>query len=178
MKRIIYAVIALLLLVTLIAIAGGGRTNEDFLRIHIRANSNMEGDQTVKYAVKTAIVDYLAPFLAAAHTKTEALGIVKTQLKAIEEVANAVLTSNGYTYSSNARLATEQFPTRTYDGVTLASGVYDALILELGSGIGNNWWCVVYPPLCFVGGEANGTNAVTFRWKLEDIIRQWFSENE
>ena len=67
----------------------------------------------------------------------------------------------------------EQFPDRSYNGVTLAAGVYDALIVELGSGSGNNWWCVVYPPLCFVGGESNGTNQIVYKSKLLEIIRNW-----
>ena len=66
----------------------------------------------------------------------------------------------------------ERFPTRVYEGVTLAAGVYDALILELGSGEGDNWWCVVYPPLCFTGGSVN----VVYRSKIAQIIRQFFGE--
>ncbi|MCM1043696.1 MAG: stage II sporulation protein R, partial [Corallococcus sp.] len=57
--------------------------------------------------------------------------------------------------------------------LTLQSGVYDALILNLGSGKGGNWWCVVYPPLCFVGGEGNGTSNVYYRSKIYEIIQNW-----
>ena len=88
-------------------------------------------------------------------------------------MCNKVLAENGFTYTIHAKLCQEQFPDRNYDNVTLAAGVYDALIIELGSGSGNNWWCVVYPPLCFVGGESNGTNTIVYKSKLLEIINQW-----
>ena len=68
----------------------------------------------------------------------------------------------------------EEFPTRVYEGVTLEAGVYDALIVELGTGKGDNWWCVIYPPLCF-SGEATGNN-VQYRSRIWEIIRNFFSD--
>ena len=67
----------------------------------------------------------------------------------IENVANQTLQSNGFTYSSKAKIANEYFPTRTYENITLEEGYYDALILNLGSGEGDNWWCIVFPAFCF-----------------------------
>ena len=64
-----------------------------------------------------------------------------------------MLEARGFTYRSSVKLAVERFPTRTYGDLTLGEGYYDALIVNLGSGEGDNWWCVVYPPLCFLGGE-------------------------
>lgn len=147
--------------------------NNDFLRIHIRADSNSSADQSVKYKVKTAVVEYLVPFVATSKTKQEALATIGSRLREIEEVANTVLTGENFTYKCSAKLNEENFPTRTYDGLTLTSGMYDALILQLGSGKGDNWWCVVYPPLCFVGGEANGTNTITYKSKIKEIIENW-----
>lgn len=154
------------------SLASQGLSNQDFLRIHIRANSNLEVDQNVKYAVKTAIVNYLTPFLAGAQTKQQALAIVKSQLDNINKVADNVLISNGFTYTCSATVCQEVFPTRYYDGVVLASGLYDALIINLGSGKGDNWWCVVYPPLCFVPSQ-NDTDGVVFKWKILEIINNW-----
>lgn len=172
MKKIVIATVALVVLLVIIA-AVPGQSNADFLRIHIRADSNESADQNVKYQVKTAVVDYLTPYLANATSKNKAISIVKSHLKDIEKVCDSVLKDNGFSYTSHVKLCQEQFPDRTYGDVTLASGVYDALIIELGSGSGNNWWCVIYPPLCFVGGESNGTNQIIYKSKLMEIIEQW-----
>ena len=173
MKKIIIAAVALVVVLAVILAVPAGKSNTDFLRIHIRADSNDQADQNVKFKVKSAVVDYLTPYLANATTKQQAMNVVKGQLDAIEKVCNKVLAENGFTYTIHAKLCQEQFPDRNYGDVTLAAGVYDALIIELGSGSGNNWWCVVYPPLCFVGGESNGTNQIVYKSKLLEIISQW-----
>ncbi len=167
------AVVVIVLVFLAVVFCTPTQTNEQFLRIHIRADSNGHNDQEVKYAVKNAVVEYLAPYLSNATTKQKAMQIVQSQLSSIEQVCNQTLQENGFGYHSKVTLCQENFPDRTYDGVTLPQGVYDALIIELGSGAGNNWWCVVYPPLCFVGGESNGTNTIVFKSKLLEIIEQW-----
>lgn len=175
MKKILFALSALIILVGIIALppANNAKANSDFLRIHIRADSNSQADQNVKYVVKSAVVDYLTPYLAEATSKDKAMSIVKSHLSGIKRVCDKTLKENGFNYTSKAKLCTEEFPDRSYNGVTLAAGVYDALIIELGSAQGNNWWCVVYPPLCFVGGESNGTNQIIYKSKIAEIIRQW-----
>ena len=174
MKKMVIAVVALVVLVAVIvAVPVQSNSNADFLRIHIRADSNDAADQNVKYEVKSAVVDYLTPYLVNATTKKQAMNIVKSHLSDIERVCDRVLLQNGFSYKSHAKLTEEQFPDRTYGDVTLEAGVYDALIIELGSGSGNNWWCVVYPPLCFVGGEGNGTNQIVYKSKLMEIIEKW-----
>ena len=173
MKKIVFAAIGLIVVLAVILAVPTGKSNADFLRIHIRADSNDQADQNVKFQVKSAVVDYLTPYLANATTKQQAMSVVKGQLSAIEKVCDKVLLENGFTYKSHAKLCQEEFPDRSYGDVTLTAGVYDALIIELGSGSGNNWWCVVYPPLCFVGGESNGTNQIVYKSKLMEIINQW-----
>ena len=147
--------------------------NQEFLRIHIRANSNLNSDQSVKYAVKNAVVEYLTPHLAEAKNKDDAMAIVKANLYQVEQVANRVLSQNGLEYQSSARLCNEEFPARSYDGVVLTAGVYDALIVNLGTGEGDNWWCVVYPPLCFVPSQSENSGNIVFRWKILEVIKNW-----
>lgn len=146
---------------------------DSFLRIHIRANSNDEVDQRVKYVVKDELVKYLTPILAEASSKTHAMQLVQDNLTEISKVASLVLNNNGYNYDANANLVSEYFPTRCYDDVVLESGEYDSLIVNLGSGAGNNWWCVVYPPLCFVA-TMDSNEGITYRSKILDIIRNFF----
>ena len=95
----------------------------------------------------------------------------RKELGAIEEVAKEILRENGFSYGAKASLRREDFPTRVYDGVTLEAGVYDALILELGSGKGDNWWCVVYPPLCFTSGNGN----IVYKSMIAEIIKKFFA---
>lgn len=149
-------------------------TNSEYLRIHIRANSNNEIDQSVKYEVKDAVVEAMIPLLSSCKTKQEAEKVLQKNFGVIESVANEVLSKNGFSYTSKARLAKEEFPTRSYDGVVLEKGFYDALILDLGSGEGNNWWCVVYPPLCFLQSNPSGENVV-YKSKLVEIIKSFFN---
>lgn len=141
-----------------------------YLRVHIRANSNGEADQTVKYLVRDRVVEFLTPTVAGAEDKQTAVSLIRGKLGEIGRVADEVLRQNGFYYGAKASLKEEEFPTRVYDGVTLEAGVYDALILELGSGTGDNWWCVVYPPLCFTGGNSN----VVYKSKILEIIDSFF----
>ncbi len=139
----------------------------EYLRIHVRANSNDQIDQSVKYLVKDKIVEYLTPYIAECDTKQKAQTLLENNLSGIESVANQALKANGFDYQATAKVKKEEFPTRVYGELELESGIYDALIVELGSGEGDNWWCVVYPPLCFT--EVKGGNVV-YRSKILDII--------
>lgn len=145
---------------------------EAYLRMHIRANSNSEEDQAVKYLVRDRVVEFLTPTVAECETKSEAMTKISAKLSEIAAVADETLKENGYFYGARASLREEEFPTRVYEEVTLPAGAYDALILELGTGTGDNWWCVVYPPLCFSGGNGN----VVYRSKIAEIIRSFYQE--
>ena len=149
--------------------AASSKTEVEYLRIHIRANSNEFYDQNVKYAVKDAVVEALIPIVSEIHTFEEAKAVISENFAFIESVANDVLESNGFEYRSHAKIAREYFPTRTYDDITLEEGEYDALILELGSGSGNNWWCIVFPAFCFTKSE-NGENIVYIS-RIWEIIK-------
>ena len=155
--------------ITLILVfCGNGGTQEEYFRIHIRANSNSEADQNVKYIVKDAVVDFLIPLLSDVETKDEAEDVMNANLDQIEEVADEVLLENGFTYKSSAYISFEEFPTREYDDLVLEEGYYDALILALGTGSGDNWWCVVYPPFCFL--ETKNSENYVYISKIWEII--------
>jgi stage II sporulation protein R len=146
--------------------------NTEYLRIHVRANSNFQIDQTVKYKVKDAVVEFLTPFIAECDTKLKAERMLITNLSNIESVANTVLTENGFDYKSTAKVNNELFPTRAYGELVLDAGYYDALIIELGDGKGDNWWCVVYPPLCFTGD----TTEYFYKSKISQVIKDFYDK--
>ncbi len=141
-----------------------------YLRIHIRADSNEAEAQSVKYYVRDKVVEYLTPLVAEYDTKTQAMAGVEAHLKEIAEVAAQALRSKGFFYGAQAELKKESFPTRVYEGHVLPAGEYSALILRLGSGAGDNWWCVVYPPLCF--SAPTGKNVI-YKSKIWEIIERF-----
>ena len=167
--------VSLLGVAIFLGINNKSQQDNTYLRVHIRANSNNQVDQQIKMVVKKSVVDYLTPLIAEGSTFEQVYTILDQNLKNIEQVCDKVLKANGHSYTSTAYLNQEYFPTRSYGEYTLDNGFYDALIIELGSGTGDNWWCVVYPPLCFIGAEGTGTQAIEYKSKLLEIIEQFFS---
>ena len=174
MKRVCisFLIVAIIILSVTGLYLSNGTPKEEYLRIHVRADSNLENDQAVKYKVKDAVVEYLTPYIAECDTKKKAQTLLTDRLDEIERVADKVLKENGFDYRATASVKVEEFPTRVYGNLELESGFYDALILELGSGEGDNWWCVVYPPLCFTG---EGQNYV-YRSKIKEIIDEFYQK--
>lgn len=172
-KRLTVILILVISLVTLSGFGGCVETSTpDCIRIHIRANSNAEIDQSVKLSVKDGIVAYLTPLLAECESKTDAYRVMQNNLGKLEKVADGVLKERGYSYTARAALKKEEFPTRKYLDYTFPSGVYDALIIELGEGSGDNWWCVAFPPLCFV--PENDDENFCYKSKLLEIIKKYY----
>lgn len=143
----------------------------DYLRLHIRANSNSETDQNIKYEIKDEVMKLLTPYLCNIESKKKAIEIVNRYLNNIINSCLNLLQQKGFNYSITIKIANEFFPTRTYSNTTLESGYYDAVIVELGEANGDNWWCVMYPPLCFVNKNEN-INQI----KYKSIVYEWFKK--
>lgn len=120
----------------------------ELLRLHIRANSNSTADQSVKLKVRDAVNAYIEVNIKKT-TFEEAYAEIGKNLDALSGIATNVLSRNGFAYGARAKLVNEYFPSRMYKDVVVPEGFYDALIIELGEAAGDNWWCVVYPPLCY-----------------------------
>jgi len=123
---------------------------DNIIRFHVIANSDTIEDQELKLKVKEGLVKELAPHLSIATSITEARDILSSNLNRIEEVAKDIINQNGYDYSVKANLGFKHFPIKVYGDYTFPSGVYEALSISIGEGEGKNWWCVMFPPLCFV----------------------------
>ena len=161
------------LTLTLLLFCGCNKTipHSDYIRFHVRADSNESEAQEVKLKVRDAVVAYLTVEAKGVGSRDEMKRKILENIPKIEEIANGVLKENGFTYLSTARLAVESFPEKSYGDLTLEKGDYEALIIELGSGKGNNWWCVAYPPLCFIAAEDNGTDGVEYRSIIADFFK-------
>ena len=161
-------IVLFLIIVVGVCLIPSKEISYDYLRLHIRANSNNNIDQNVKYEIKDVLVEFLTPKLCNVKSKTEAIQIVEENSNIVRAKCLTVLQQRGFNYSVNIKIANEFFPTRTYSNTTLESGYYDAVIVELGEADGDNWWCVMYPPLCFVNKNEN-INQI----KYKSIIYQW-----
>lgn len=121
---------------------------QNLIRLHVVANSNLQQDQEIKLLVKDAVVSYLQTLVADVLNKEQAMALVKTNILSIQNVANDMLAKVGEDDRAVVSIGKEVFDTRNYDTFSLPAGVYDSLRIEIGNGQGKNWWCVVFPTLC------------------------------
>lgn len=145
------------------------RPKQEYIRIHIRANSNSSQDQNIKYKVKDAVIEWLTPLVASCKSRKEVFTKIEQNIDQIQKVAQNTLKQNGFSYGAKAKFIQEEFPARSYNGQVLQAGIYDAIVLELGEAAGDNWWCLVYPPLCFLG---EGEGDIIYRSKILELIEQ------
>jgi stage II sporulation protein R len=123
---------------------------KQILRFHILGNSDSEEDQNVKLYVKEGIMTYLEPLLKDCSDKESTTNVLISHLTDIEEEASRLLAMKGYFYGASAALDKSTFPIKVYGDITLPAGEYDALKIKLGRAQGRNWWCILFPNLCFV----------------------------
>lgn len=127
-----------------------GALARNTIRFHVKANSDTPIDQTLKLKVKDAVVDYIYKETGDfASAKETSLFITQNNDK-IKNIAQKIIDENGFSYTVSSRFGTDTFPTKTYGDIVYPAGQYTSYTLYIGSGEGHNWWCVLYPPLCFV----------------------------
>lgn len=124
--------------------------SDNFFRLHIIANSNSAKDQSLKLLVRNAILEHLKSQNYSDCTKDEVIAFVSQNLKEYKEVAEKTIERAGYNYPVKVSITNTFFPTKEYGNISLPSGFYDALKIEIGNASGENWWCSLFPPLCFV----------------------------
>ncbi|TGE36521.1 stage II sporulation protein R [Desulfosporosinus fructosivorans] len=128
-------------------------TSDQLIRFHVLANSDSEQDQKLKRAVRDAILKDVAPRLAASQSLDESRQILKLVRADMESIGRSVVTSWGKDYTVSTEYGNFSFPTKSYGSLVLPAGEYEALRVVIGEGQGSNWWCVLFPPLCFVDIE-------------------------
>ena len=118
------------------------------VRLHVLANSDSEEDQALKLLVRDAVLERATALLEQTESRAEAEALLRESLPELETIAEETVRANGYSYAVTAELEDTSFPTKEYDGFSLPAGEYLALRILIGEGAGQNWWCVVFPPLC------------------------------
>ena len=127
-----------------------GELARQVFRFHVLANSDSEEDQALKMKVKEEIITYMKQELPESDSVETTKKWARENLSQIEEVAERIIAEEGYEYPVKAEVTTCDFPDKSYGDITFPAGEYEALRIEIGQAKGQNWWCVLYPNLCFI----------------------------
>lgn len=146
---------------------------DKILRFHVLANSDSEEDQKLKLAVRDAVGAKMGELLSGVESREEAKAVVLSKRDVIIETAEKTILEAGYDYTVDARLGEVEFPKKTYGKYTFPAGKYEALEVIIGEGEGQNWWCVMYPNMCF-----SGTVYEVVEDRAEEELREVLSEEE
>ncbi|GAA0078847.1 stage II sporulation protein R [Clostridium sp. CTA-5] len=120
------------------------------IRFHVIANSNSDEDQKLKLKIRDKVIDYLYPSLNDSSSLEESRELIEDNMDKVKEIAETVINDNNYNYKVKVELSRENFPEKSYGNIILPQGNYEAFRIIIGEGEGRNWWCVMFPPLCFV----------------------------
>ena len=141
----------------------------DAIRFRVIANSNDKIDQEVKMKVKEAIEQEVNKLMLEAKNSEEAKKLINENMEHIQQIVNQYTTDNKISFGVN------YFPEKEYHGVTYPSGEYESLVITLGNGVGNNWWCVMFPPLCLLEAKNENTDDINYKFYVQEIIEKYTS---
>ncbi|MFU7517490.1 stage II sporulation protein R [Clostridium sp. HCS.1] len=162
---------------------------DKIIRFHVIANSNTEEDQALKLKVRDKVIEFVADSLRESKSLDESRQFIIDNKSNMEDIAKAVINENGYSYNVTSSLSKENFPDKIYGDVVFPQGEYEAYRILIGDAKGQNWWCVMFPPLCFVDGtkeavdskevvkninnsdkKEKGNNKVKFKFKILEML--------
>lgn len=201
--RFFALILTLILIFTLLisyARATGSDISNSVLRLHILANSNTDADQKLKLAVRNRVLSETRSIFESSSSAAESARLAKEHSSIIQSIVEDEIKTQGFDYSAAVSIEETAFPTKTYGDLTLPSGKYTAVRIKIGEANGQNWWCVMYPPLCFadgvitasdeaksalsqslsedsynlVTGNDNGAIPVEIRFKIVEIFQNLF----
>lgn len=119
-------------------------------RLHVIANSDSKEDQELKLKVRDNLLSYMNTLANDCSSKEEVVTLAKEHEEEFKQIAEETITENGFSYPVTIQIGSSDFPTKIYGDISLPAGTYDALKVQIGEAKGQNWWCVMFPPLCFV----------------------------
>lgn len=146
---------------------------DSVFRLHVIANSDSAEDQNLKYIVRDKVLEYINSISGNENSKEDVINLAKANINEIQKIAENTINENGYNYSVKLNIGNFAFPTKTYGDISFPAGFYDALKIEIGEAKGQNWWCVMFPPLCFV----DVTSGVVPE-ESKEVIKENLSEEE
>ena len=171
---------------------------DSVFRLHVIANSDSKEDQELKLKVRDELLSYMNIISKDSTSKQEAMQIANEHKEEFIQIAEKVIKENGYNYTVNVQVGKADFPTKYYGDITLPAGTYDALKVQIGDAKGQNWWCVMFPPLCFVDVSTGivpdnskqelkqslddeeyalisktDDNEISFKFKIVELFQNW-----
>ena len=150
-------------------------------RLHVIANSNSKEDQDLKLKVRDNLLNYMNNICSDCKTKAEAMKIANESKQIFQEIAEKTIKENGYNYDVKVNINNFYFPTKSYGDISLPAGYYDALRVEIGKAEGQNWWCVMFPSLCFIdisSGIVDKSGKENLEENVEDESFKIISQSE
>ena len=163
MKNFVALTISVILILFLLlgySVNVNSQISDNIVRLHVIANSDCEQDQALKLKVRDAILEH-------ENSNFTSKADVGDRIELYKKIAENVIRKNGYDYSVTAEYGNFRFPTKHYNNISLPAGYYDALRIKIGDAEGANWWCVMFPPLCFVDGTTTPAYAEE---KLKSVL--------
>ena len=200
-RRYLTAAVLILAVVVLgglffLPVHGEEEIYDTVVRLHVRANSDSEEDQALKLRVRDAVLAVTGDLVADCTTQEEAVAILEAHKEDLEDAARGVIAAEGREEAISVMLGREDYPTRTYESCCFPAGEYVSLQVLIGDGAGQNWWCVLFPPLCLsaateVGEDAfvqvglskdqygiiteTGKTKYKVRFKVLELVQGWFN---
>ena len=197
---VILILLSLFILISAISYVDAVSNNiaDSVFRLHVIANSNRKEDQELKLKVRDELLSYMNIISKDSTSKQEAMQIANEHKEEFTQIAEKVIKENGYNYTVNVQIGKADFPTKYYGDITLPAGTYDALKVQIGEAKGQNWWCVMFPPLCFVDVSTGivpdnskqelkqsldneeydlisktDDNEISFKFKIVELFQNW-----
>ncbi len=144
---------------------------KNVFRLHIIANSDSVEDQNLKYKVRDNIISYMNTICENTSSKEETILIAQNHINDFKSIADKTIIAEGFNYISNVEIGNYKFPTKYYGDIAFPSGYYDAMEIKIGNSSGKNWWCVLYPSLCFVD-VSSGTVPESSKLDLKENLSE------
>ena len=197
---VILILLSLFILISAISYVDAVSNNiaDSVFRLHVIANSDSKEDQELKLKVRDELLSYMNIISKDSTSKKEAMQIANEHKEEFTQIAEKVIKENGYNYTVNVQIGKADFPTKYYGDITLPAGTYDALKVQIGEAKGQNWWCVMFPPLCFVDVSTGivpdnskqelkqsldneeydlisktDNNEISFKFKIVELFQNW-----
>ena len=197
---VILILLSLFILISAISYVDAVSNNiaDSVFRLHVIANSDSKEDQELKLKVRDELLSYMNIISKDSTSKQEAMQIANEHKEEFTQIAEKVIKENGYNYTVNVQVGKADFPTKYYGDITLPAGTYDALKVQIGEAKGQNWWCVMFPPLCFVDVSTGivpdnskqelkqsldneeydlisktDNNEISFKFKIVELFQNW-----
>jgi len=143
------------------------------IRIRVIANSNSKLDQNIKFKVKDSVQNLLTSQMVDVENIEEARKKIVSNINNIDRIINNLFDNNSYDLPYDIKYGYNYFPKKEYKGVIYEEGYYESLLITLGKGLGDNWWCLLFPPLCLLEGEETNLNDVEYKSYIKELIDKY-----